>query len=157
LPEVLGVSTHDLHGRLMETRILEQQLELIDNYLLNRLNRHRIKNINTLNLIGRITRDFAANDHEDQIYHTAKRNGISTRYLHKIFSRYIGVSPKRYLGIHRFNGSINKIKTGQSTLTAIAYDCGYSDQSHFIREFKSFSGFTPSDWMKNQLVGDPVQ
>jgi AraC-like DNA-binding protein len=157
LTEVLGVSTRDLHGRLIETTVLEQQLKMIDNYLLNRLNRNRIKNISTLNLVGRITMDLEANDHEDQIYHAARRNGISTRYLHKIFSRYIGVSPKRYLEIHRFKGSLDKIKAGQSSLTSIAYDCGYSDQSHFIREFKSFSGSTPSNWLKNQVATAPVQ
>ena len=34
----------------------------------------------------------------------------------------------------------------ESSLTSIAYDCGYFDQSHFIREFKSFTGIAPSEY-----------
>jgi AraC-like DNA-binding protein len=41
----------------------------------------------------------------------------------------------------------------ETSLTAIAYDCGYFDQSHFIREFKSFTGYTPSGYT---LENSPV-
>jgi AraC-like DNA-binding protein len=61
-----------------------------------------------------------------------------------LFLRYTGLTPKLYTKINRFQNSLQLVGRKDATLTSIAYDCGYFDQSHFIREFKSFTGITPS-------------
>jgi AraC-like DNA-binding protein len=80
----------------------------------------------------------------------AARYGITSRYLQKLFVQYTGLTPKLYSKIHRFQNSLQLVIRNESPLTAIAYDCGYFDQSHFIREFKSFTGITPSGYMPDQ-------
>jgi AraC-like DNA-binding protein len=69
---------------------------------------------------------------------------MSPRYLQRLFLQYTGVTPKLYHKINRFQLSLKLVAKKDSSLTSIAYDCGYFDQSHFIREFKSFTGVTPS-------------
>jgi len=76
----------------------------------------------------------------------AARYGISARYMQQLFVQYTGLTPKLYSQINRFQTSLQLIREGNSSLTSIAYECGYADQSHFIREFKSFTGLTPSGY-----------
>ncbi len=72
----------------------------------------------------------------------ASRNFLSTRQFERHFKAMSGFSPKLFSRIARFQTALHENKDGKS-LTAIAYDCGYYDQSHFIHDFKAFSGFHP--------------
>jgi AraC-like DNA-binding protein len=83
-------------------------------------------------------------DFFDNIENVASRYGISSRYLQKLFLQYTGLTPKLYHKINRFQKSLVLVSKKNMPLTSIAYDCGYFDQSHFIRDFKSFTGFLPS-------------
>jgi AraC-like DNA-binding protein len=85
-------------------------------------------------------------DFFDNIENVASRYGITSRYLQKLFLQYTGLTPKLYSKINRFQNSLKLVTKKDTSLTSIAYDCGYFDQSHFIREFKSFTGFTPSGY-----------
>jgi len=69
---------------------------------------------------------------------------ISERQLERRFTRAVGVSPKMFFRIRRFNAALRLMKTGNySTLASIAYALGFADQSHFIRDLKAFSRVTP--------------
>lgn len=69
---------------------------------------------------------------------------LSNRGVRKLFNKTLGTSPKQYANLARFNQAIRKIALQpQMSLTQIAYDLGYFDQSHFNREFKKYSGITP--------------
>ena len=91
-------------------------------------------------MINELKRD----DFFDKIENVAARYGITSRYLQKIFLQHTGLTPKLYSKIARFQNSLQLIAKKNTSLTDIAYECGYFDQSHFIREFKSFTGFAPS-------------
>ncbi len=72
---------------------------------------------------------------------------LSSRGLRKLFNRNLGISPKYFANLMRFNRAARQINSDPETsLTAIAFDQGYYDQAHFIREFRKFSGITPSDY-----------
>jgi len=66
------------------------------------------------------------------------------RQLQRLFKKYIGIPPKIYARIIRFNYIFQLIKHDQLTWTQVALDAGYYDQAHFIRNFKSFTGEDPS-------------
>jgi AraC-like DNA-binding protein len=76
----------------------------------------------------------------------ATRYGITARYMQQLFLQYTGLTPKLYSQINRFQKSLQLVTAGDESLTSIAYECGYADQSHFIKEFKSFTGTTPSGY-----------
>lgn len=56
----------------------------------------------------------------------------------------VGVTPQFYIRVRRFNEAIRLMDTGKfEKLSEIAYALNFYDQSHFIRDFKQFSGITP--------------
>ena len=58
-------------------------------------------------------------------------------------------TPKEFLKVIRFQSAVRQIEQqDQVDWSAIAYDCGFYDQSHFIADFKKFSGYTPSQYLK---------
>jgi AraC-like DNA-binding protein len=69
---------------------------------------------------------------------------VSERQLERRFTVSVGISPKAYLRIRRFNQALRLMKSRQyPTLASIAYALGFADQSHFIRDLKAFSRVTP--------------
>lgn len=73
-----------------------------------------------------------------------KRLQVSERQLERRFVGAIGVSPHQYIRILRFREALHVMKGGQfDRLSEVAHDLSYVDQSHFIKDVRAFSGFTP--------------
>ncbi|MBL7931630.1 MAG: AraC family transcriptional regulator [Bacteroidia bacterium] len=67
--------------------------------------------------------------------------------LEREFIRHLGISPKTFIDIARFNYSSSLLfREPEAVLTQIGLQAGYYDQSHFTHSFKKFSGFTPSQF-----------
>ncbi len=69
---------------------------------------------------------------------------ISERQLERQFSRYVGLSPKFYARIVRFNYIFELMQNKDSTWSDLVYQSGFYDQSHFIKNFKEFTGEDPT-------------
>lgn len=78
------------------------------------------------------------------IKNISDREVISERQIRRIFNNWIGINPKTFCKIVRFQNII-KAKRGSQEINWInlALESGYYDQTHFINEFKELSGFTP--------------
>jgi AraC-like DNA-binding protein len=72
--------------------------------------------------------------------------GIGERQLENLFKKYIGLSPKFYARIIRFSYIFTLVQEDNQNWSGIAYDASFFDQSHFIRNFKDFTGENPSDY-----------
>jgi AraC-like DNA-binding protein len=98
--------------------------------------------------------DFAVNQiihnpRQTTIESIALKVGYSHKHLVKIFKENVGLTPKSFLKIIRFQKAIAEIeKVKTANWTSIAYESGYYDQAHFINDFKEFSGFTPNGFLK---------
>lgn len=68
---------------------------------------------------------------------------LSKRQYERIFSETVGMNPKEYARVVRFQKALWLMQNGEQNYAGIAADCGFSDQSHFIRDFKAMSGHTP--------------
>ena len=80
---------------------------------------------------------------------------VTERTFERRFKQSIGISPKLFGRICRFQVSLKQLrKNDYDKLSDIAYENGYADQSHFIRTFKEFAGFSPYTFKKqsNELV-----
>lgn len=72
---------------------------------------------------------------------------ITDRYLQQLFSKYVGLSPKFFSRIVRFSYIFQLIRDENPTWADVVYEAGYYDQSHFIRNFKAFTGEDPSNYI----------
>ncbi len=100
--------------------------------------------------------DFAVNkilQSPDQasIEHISRKVGYSQKHLIKLFKDNVGLTPKGFLRIIRFQKAIQEIDASKKiNWTSLALESGYFDQAHFINDFKSFSGFTPNQYLQKQ-------
>ena len=70
---------------------------------------------------------------------------MSIRSFERHFIEQVGISPKLFCNITRFNHALAlRFKNPQMDWTSIAFTCGYYDQMHLIKDFKKFAGTTPS-------------
>jgi AraC-like DNA-binding protein len=74
-----------------------------------------------------------------------RTSGYSPRHFIALFRSAVGLNPKHYFRIRRFNATLPSMAVGGS-LTDIAAAAGYSDQAHLSREFREFAGVTPTEY-----------
>ena len=141
--DIGGAEAVLLYSQLRDVNLLTRRIELIEAFLMQRLFRFNHK-FNKLKLVSEVMQDLRKDDFLENISSVASSYGISSRYLQKIFFDYSGLSPNLFTKIARFQKSMQLVADNYVSLTAIAYQCGYFDQSHFIKDFKFFSGSTPS-------------
>ena len=68
---------------------------------------------------------------------------LSNKQYQRIFKEFVGMNPKEYARIVRFQKALWMMQCGERNFAGIAAGCGYADQSHLIREFKRMAGHTP--------------
>ena len=74
--------------------------------------------------------------------------GLSPRRFIQLFRQQVGLTPKSFCRVRRFQQALTTVHgTKQVDWTQVALDCGYYDQAHFIHDFQSFSGMTPSAYL----------
>lgn len=82
---------------------------------------------------------------------------LSIRQFERVFKEYSGFSPKLFARIIRFNATISSSEPAIASLTEIAYQFGYYDQSHFIQDFKEFSGYSPGSYFFKKAEGSNLK
>ena len=133
---VLKAETTSARIHLMETFFLAklQTEESID-----RIARASVEALLLAN--GQVTIDELA----DQL-------NINRRQLERRFAAVIGMSPKQLSKIIRLQATLKLMEQKQFTsLTSLAYETGYFDQAHFIKDFKEFTGVSPRDFYSGNL------
>jgi len=73
--------------------------------------------------------------------------GWSRRRLVMRFREHVGLPPKRYARILRFQHALELLIRNGSRLADVALECGYYDQAHMNRDFRLFAGVTPTEWL----------
>jgi transcriptional regulator GlxA family with amidase domain len=76
----------------------------------------------------------------------ARLTGYSERRLSSLFREAVGLSPKVYTRLQRFQVALNALHTGSASMGQIASHAGYADQAHFAREFREFAALTPKTY-----------
>jgi AraC-like DNA-binding protein len=74
----------------------------------------------------------------------AEDSGLTRKGFIRLFKAEVGLTPKLYLRIARFERLAQRLPHGASAWAELAADEGYFDQSHLIRDFRSFAGATPT-------------
>jgi methylphosphotriester-DNA--protein-cysteine methyltransferase len=69
---------------------------------------------------------------------------VGERQLERAFKKYVGLTPKFYMRIIRFSHIFHAFTTGKDNWAQLGLEAGFYDQSHFIKNFKAFTGEDPS-------------
>ncbi|AZA84054.1 AraC family transcriptional regulator [Chryseobacterium lactis] len=97
-------------------------------------------------LLQSVIADIHRSNGQLSIDHLAKRNFVTVRWLERNFKTYIGITPKAYSNIVRFQNAFALIKSSsnEQSLLDIAFECGFYDHSHLANEIKRNTGVFPS-------------
>jgi AraC-like DNA-binding protein len=79
------------------------------------------------------------------------RIGLSRRRIIQVFTEQVGLTPKLYCRIQRFQQALRRVHRRKTVdWVQVALDCGYYDQAHFVHDFQAFSGLNPSAYLQQQ-------
>jgi AraC-like DNA-binding protein len=137
----------DLRDHLNEALSIEQKFILLEKNLLN----HYQNTLKENPFVDFVISNVIASPTHCSLKKISDKVGYSHKHLIKIFRECVGVTPKDFLKIIRFQKAIEEIeKCSIINWTSLAIDCGFYDQSHFIGDFKSISGFTPGQYLEKR-------
>jgi AraC-like DNA-binding protein len=144
LETLWGPSAGRLRERLCEARTSAERFQLLQEALLSRL----CHGVEQHYAVSAALEMFGKNQTGPRVRETAEYLGLSQRRFIQVFKAEVGMKPKLFSRIQRFQQTRTFIQLNPSINWAdLAVDLGYFDQSHFIREFLEFSGLSPTDYI----------
>lgn len=145
--DVLGTSVLHLRQQILEQPLVTRKFQLVGKWLLERLRQDRVHEA-VVNYSVRAIRDAAAVPNFTAL---SEKTGYSHKQFIHLFKKHVGLTPKAFQRVLRFNRVLNQIHRKEEVDWARLYfDCGYYDQAHFIKEFKQFSGLNPEHYLRTQ-------
>lgn len=100
-----------------------------------------------------LIRNLLDEDSDITIKSFCLKHDIHTKTFMRNCLRYTGCTPKVLCELKRFQESGNElVRQNQKQLSSIAYDNGFADQAHFVREFKKFSGSAPRIFQQEKIT-----
>jgi AraC-like DNA-binding protein len=96
-------------------------------------------------------RVFHVDPNITRVGHLSREVGWSRRWLTHVFAESVGMTPKRYCRLLRFQHVARQVASGKPIeWVELAIASGFSDQAHLAHEFRAFSGFTPEGFLRAQ-------
>jgi AraC-like DNA-binding protein len=149
---VFGSDLWTLRDELLEIPTPEGKLKRLERFLCDRLRPQMIPH----GAVEFAMRTLSATADGLTVNRVHLDVGFSRKHLAGLFEHWVGITPKAYQRICRFQQVLAEIERHQKVnWTRLALDCGYYDQSHFINEFKQFCGMNPSQYLveKGEYTG----
>ena len=145
-----GAEVRFLEQRLVRLSETASRLALIEQFLMQRRQRFHWPD----RLLMRAVDAIEAARGQVSIEELATALRVSSRQLERKFIRHVGLTPKAFCRVTRFRQAQCLLEgVGESSGCDLAYACGYYDQAHLIREFRLFTGHTPTRYESAQPVG----
>ena len=146
---------NDVAARIFDSTSGDEPIGILERWLLTRIN----SNLNLRRIassIGELMRTPSVS-----VNILADKACLSRKQYERVFREQVGMNPKEYARVVRFQKAMRMLQCGSRDYACIAHHCGYADQSHFIREFKKFCGYTPVSLLKvsnpySDLFTNPV-
>ncbi len=148
---VFGNEVLHLRSRILRAELTTDKMALAEQWLLDLFERNLTIPKDIQILIKQLQAEPA-----EKYSEIIKNYPNSQKHMIDQFKKYVGLTPKYYQRILRFNDLLLTIQAKNNiNWSDVAYQCGFSDQSHFIKEFQHFSGFNPSEFINQDLQHEP--
>ena len=137
-----------LLNQIRKTSTAKEKITILENYLMEIWQSNKIDNLSILNAANKIFDLKGKVNINELLDHIP----LSRRNFERKFLEEVGVSPKSYAKIRRF-GYTCSLMAGKRNINLldVLIEGGYYDQSHFIKDFKYFSGRTPRKYAKTNV------
>ncbi len=147
LEDVWGGRFHELRDRLLAAASRPARFDVLDRHFMD------------VGRDGVVVNDYVAHavaviegmTEPPGMKRLAADLGFSQKHVAAMFHKHVGVSPKRYARIVRFQRMLRRLEDGAPRSWAdFALGFGFYDQAHLIYEFKAFAGMTPTHYLKSR-------
>lgn len=139
--DLWGTASRELEERLAAATSMGSRVDLVEEFLIGQLRTHHSKAP-----VEALVRAVWRRGGDIRVAELCAELGLTERTLERIFATAVGMPPRSYIRLTRFLHACSELRGGDWTsLTRLAYDCGYYDQPHFVADVKAFSGMTPRE------------
>lgn len=143
------VTANALEQHIIEAKDTQERIEVVEKFLFNKLNDET-----TVHAIVKNTVETLLSTKGHAKISTLLKNDLpKRRQLERKFLKQIGISPKQLAKVIRLQSALKLLLNEETeSLTTIAYKSDYYDQSHFIKDFKEFTGISPKEFLGNDTM-----
>src|SRR5690606_33418035 len=139
-----------LQERLLNASSRGEMVAILNNYIYSLANKIQTD----MRIMRYAVEKIARKPSKKNLTEVQKELCMTGRTFQRQFEKAIGIIPSRYRRISQFNAAFRQLNSLQfENLTALSYNNGYSDQSHSIRAFKTFTSLTPRAYLAHSRGG----
>ncbi len=147
LESLWGAGSNRLRERLLEAATAEEKFRVLECCLLEQL----AKPLEHHPVVAFALQQFFGRMQPPPVARVVEQVGFSQRRFIQLFSNEVGLTPKLFSRVSRFQQVIRAAHAvGEIDWVQVALECGYYDQAHFIHDFQSFAGITPSAYLERR-------
>jgi len=147
LEALWGAEAIRLRDRLTEAQTPAMRFRVVEQVLLEQAARRLVRHpavVSALQAFQRVPQDRTVADVTDRV-------GLSARRFIQVFTEEVGLTPKLFCRVRRFQEVLRRVAgPGRVEWANVALACGYYDQAHFIRDFQAFSGVCPTAYLRER-------
>jgi len=148
LDEVWGADARRLTAELAEARGWDRRFAILDREIAGRLSAAAPLHASVTWAMDTLL----ATRGQVRIAELVRHTGWSPRHLGARMQHEFGLTPKTLARVLRFGEAVDVLRReGGVRLADVAANCGYYDQAHFSRDFRAFTGLTPTEFLKGRL------
>jgi AraC-like DNA-binding protein len=148
---IWGSMVRTLRDRLRAANHPAEKFRVLEVALLEHLN----EGVQLNAAVRYALQEFARKPQIPRVRELAQEAGLSRRRFTQVFREQIGLTPKLYCRLQRFQNALQQIASGASVDWAqIALAAGYCDQAHLAHEFRDFSGLSPSAYLAATVLSN---
>ncbi|TKC06663.1 helix-turn-helix domain-containing protein [Pedobacter polaris] len=138
----------DLIRKLSDAKSHVQRIEIMCRFIEEQLSHKLFVNTNLIQIV--LENELAE---QTDLFKLQKKYKITERTLERLFKSAMGISPKTFQRLVRFEKTLSLLKDpSYSNSATVGHILNYTDQSHFIKDFKTFTNITPVQFQKNNFM-----
>jgi AraC-like DNA-binding protein len=142
-----GRDADRLRERLLMARTPEAKFDVLEQTLLAQADRPLARHP----AVSFALKELEADAHGHAIADLTDRVGLSARRFIEVFREEVGLTPKLFCRVQRFQQVLGLVGMGRNVAwVKVALACGYFDQAHFNRDFRAFSGINPTTYLAHR-------
>jgi AraC-like DNA-binding protein len=144
--DVVGKDLYEFCCRVREVHSVDKKIKMTDDFFISQLIKNQREYDNTHLAMQLIRKKQGVIDFKE----LTEKIPVSLRQLQREFKDNYGLKITDYIRLSRLNAINKYMMVRQSDFTELAYDLDFTDQSHFIREFKNFVGVAPKKFVRSK-------